>query len=61
MQVLVCGYTSYTVIPMDHEDRKKLATLDGVVYPWSVCYNKYNDPNTVGHYRRNKIIVLELN
>ncbi|XP_052265698.1 uncharacterized protein LOC127868122 [Dreissena polymorpha] len=62
-QVLVCAYASKTVIQVDHEGRKKLATLasktDGVSKPLSVCYNTNTDQIIVGEYN-NKIIVIEL-
>ncbi|XP_052251315.1 uncharacterized protein LOC127858319 [Dreissena polymorpha] len=62
--VLVCGNTSNSVIQVDHEGRKKLATLlsqkDGLSSPTSVCVNKNVDQITVGLCYNNKIIVLEL-
>ncbi|KAH3853410.1 uncharacterized protein LOC127875279 [Dreissena polymorpha] len=64
-QVLVCGCKSNTVIQVDLEGRKKLATLvslkDGVLKPVSVCYNTKTDQIIVGLYdNTNKIIVMEL-
>ncbi|XP_052266364.1 uncharacterized protein LOC127868545 isoform X2 [Dreissena polymorpha] len=47
--VLVCGYSSRTIIQVDREGKTKLATLwakkDVVIYPVSVCYN--SDTHTV--------------
>ncbi|XP_052219463.1 uncharacterized protein LOC127836865 [Dreissena polymorpha] len=63
-QVLVCGYSSNTVIKVDHEGRKKLATLvsnkDGVCGPLSVCFNTNTDQIIVGLNNDNTIYVLEL-
>ncbi|KAH3749452.1 hypothetical protein DPMN_183950 [Dreissena polymorpha] len=46
-QVLVCGYNFHTILQVDCEGRRKLATLatkeDGVVSPRSVCYNRNTD------------------
>ncbi|XP_052275438.1 uncharacterized protein LOC127874838 [Dreissena polymorpha] len=63
-QVLVCAASSNTVIQVDHEGRKKLATLasnkDGVRGPLSVCYTTNTDQIIVGQNNNNKIIVMEL-
>ncbi|XP_052265573.1 uncharacterized protein LOC127868045 [Dreissena polymorpha] len=69
-QVLVCAWTSNTVIQVDHEGRKKLATLASnkdavrgplsVCRPLSVCYNTNTDQIIVGQENNNKIIVMEL-
>ncbi|XP_052275475.1 uncharacterized protein LOC127874856 isoform X2 [Dreissena polymorpha] len=63
-QVLVCAYRSNTVIQVDHEGRKKLATLvsntDGVRRPSSICYNTNTDQIIVGEMNNNKIIVMDL-
>ncbi|KAH3799957.1 uncharacterized protein LOC127839332 [Dreissena polymorpha] len=63
-QVLVCGCISNTVIQVDHEGKKKLATLvssnDGVRNPMSVCYNTKTDKIIVGLNNSNKINVMEL-
>ncbi|KAH3718011.1 hypothetical protein DPMN_060808 [Dreissena polymorpha] len=62
-QVLVCGSSSHTVIQVDHEGGKKLATLasqtDGLFYPLSVCYNNISDQIIVGVDADN-IIVMDL-
>ncbi|KAH3718005.1 hypothetical protein DPMN_060802 [Dreissena polymorpha] len=64
-QVLVCGISSHTVIQVDREGKKKLATLasekDGLRYPVSVCYNTNTDQMIVGLFASNKISVMELN
>ncbi|XP_052275433.1 uncharacterized protein LOC127874836 isoform X1 [Dreissena polymorpha] len=63
-QVLVCGYTSNTVIQVDHEGKKKLATLasqrDGLSQPASVCYNTNTHQIIVGLNHNSKIIVMDL-
>ncbi|KAH3815724.1 hypothetical protein DPMN_144255 [Dreissena polymorpha] len=52
-QVLVCGYLSDTILQVDSEGRKKLATLatgrDEVWYPESVCYCSTTSSIIVGH------------
>ncbi|KAH3898400.1 hypothetical protein DPMN_022630 [Dreissena polymorpha] len=61
--VLVCGYTSCTIIQMDREVRKKLATLgaikDRVMNPVSVCYNSDTHTVIVGQFS-NELNVLEV-
>ncbi|KAH3779311.1 hypothetical protein DPMN_157112 [Dreissena polymorpha] len=46
-QVIVCAFKSNTVIQVDHQGKKKLATLasqiDGLSKPVSVCYNINTD------------------
>ncbi|KAH3779310.1 hypothetical protein DPMN_157111 [Dreissena polymorpha] len=46
-QVIVCAFKSNTVIQVDHQGKKKLATLasqkDGLCEPVSVCYNINTD------------------
>ncbi|XP_052220167.1 uncharacterized protein LOC127837293 [Dreissena polymorpha] len=63
-QVLVCGCNSNTVIQVDRQGKKKLATLesnkDGVRQPVSVCYNNKTDQIIVGLHNNNKINVMEL-
>ncbi|XP_052265753.1 uncharacterized protein LOC127868161 [Dreissena polymorpha] len=62
-QVLVCGFTSNTVIQVNHKGKKKLATLaskDGVSKPVSVCYNTNTDQVIVGLDDNNKMIVMDL-
>ncbi|XP_052236955.1 uncharacterized protein LOC127848500 isoform X2 [Dreissena polymorpha] len=63
-QVLVCGISSHTVIQVDREGKKKLATLasenDGLRYPVSVCYNTNTDQMSVGLFASNNISVMEL-
>ena len=60
-QVLVCGNTSPTVVQVDREGRKRLATVvaktDVVSFPISVCYNHQI---IVGLYGNDKINVFEL-
>lgn len=63
-QVLVCGYQSDTVIQVDSEGRRKLATLttnkDGVVNPQSVCYNTHTASIIVGLYQNSSILVFKV-
>ncbi|KAH3749511.1 hypothetical protein DPMN_184009 [Dreissena polymorpha] len=51
-QVIVCGFDSFTVIQVDREGRKKLATLasqrEGLIFPVSVCYNSNSHQIIVG-------------
>ncbi|XP_052220268.1 uncharacterized protein LOC127837350 isoform X2 [Dreissena polymorpha] len=62
--VLCCAYRSNTVLQVDHEGKKKLATLasqrDGLFHPVSVCYNRQTHQIIVGLQHNNKIIVIEL-
>jgi len=62
-QVLVCGYQSSTIIQVDSEGRRKLATLttnkDGVVDPRSVCYNTHTASIIVG-LNNNSILVFKV-
>ncbi|XP_052249462.1 uncharacterized protein LOC127857134 [Dreissena polymorpha] len=56
-QIIVCGCTSNTVIQVDCEGRKKLASLkDGLINPESICCNN-NHQIIVGQYAN--ICVLE--
>ncbi|KAH3795149.1 hypothetical protein DPMN_148696 [Dreissena polymorpha] len=61
-QVLVCGYASNTVIQVDREGKKKLATIasqtDGMSYPKSVCYNTITDQIIVAI--NDNIMVIDL-
>ncbi|KAH3720350.1 hypothetical protein DPMN_063247 [Dreissena polymorpha] len=63
-QVLCCAYSSNTVLHVDHEGKKKLATLasrrDGLRLTSSVCYNTNIHQIIVGQYNNNTIIVIEL-
>ncbi|XP_052227916.1 uncharacterized protein LOC127842449 [Dreissena polymorpha] len=63
-QVLVCGYGSDTILQLDSEGKKKLATLaitsDGVNNPMSVCYNKSTASLIVGQSSGNNILVLRV-
>ncbi|KAH3739636.1 hypothetical protein DPMN_046290 [Dreissena polymorpha] len=63
-QVLVCGNSCNTVIQVDHEGKKKLATLasqkDGLSKPSSVCYNTNTNQIIVGLNCNSKIIVMDL-
>ncbi|KAH3749963.1 uncharacterized protein LOC127847747 isoform X4 [Dreissena polymorpha] len=62
-QVLVCGYGSNTIIHVNSEGKKKLATLatekDGVKCPCSVFYSCSNDSVLVG-VANNDIIVFKV-
>ncbi|XP_052269466.1 uncharacterized protein LOC127870925 isoform X2 [Dreissena polymorpha] len=61
--VLVCGFISNNIIQVDHEGKKKLATLasqkDGLSLPVSVCYNTNTQQIIIGLYS-SKIIVMDL-
>lgn len=50
--VLVCGYESQTVLHLDPDARKKLATVarncEGVNNPWCMCYNKITSQLLIG-------------
>ncbi|KAH3878941.1 hypothetical protein DPMN_002842 [Dreissena polymorpha] len=63
-QVLVCGYMSNTVLQVGWEGESKLATLatqvDGVWYPWSVCYSSTTSSIIVGQYSNNNILVFRV-
>ncbi|KAH3748985.1 hypothetical protein DPMN_183474 [Dreissena polymorpha] len=56
-QVLVCGgkYPNFYIIQLDSEGKRKLATLatdmDGIVNPWSVCYNRHTACIIVGLHK----------
>ena len=62
-QVLVCGYASDTIIQVDSEGKKKLATLasqtDGVKCPRSVFYSFSTDSVLVG-VDNNDIIIFKV-
>ncbi|KAH3717361.1 hypothetical protein DPMN_060147 [Dreissena polymorpha] len=63
-QVLVCGESSSTIIQLDGEGKKKLATLatrkDGLNYPHSVFYNRSTASIIVGQWPSNNILVLRV-
>ncbi|KAH3791875.1 hypothetical protein DPMN_145366 [Dreissena polymorpha] len=63
-QVIVCGCVSHTVIQVDHEGRKKQATLlakkDGMTSPLSISYNTYINHIIVGLAHDNYINLIEL-
>ncbi|KAH3750156.1 hypothetical protein DPMN_184674 [Dreissena polymorpha] len=63
-QVLVCGISSHTVIQVDRDGKKKMATLasekNGISYPMSICYNTKRRHIIVGAYANNKISVMKL-
>ncbi|KAH3728946.1 hypothetical protein DPMN_054909 [Dreissena polymorpha] len=62
-QVLVSGWGSNTIIQVDSEGKRKLATLameDEVVKPWSVCYNRHTASIIVGLYNKSSIIVFKV-
>ncbi|XP_052247478.1 uncharacterized protein LOC127855727 [Dreissena polymorpha] len=62
-QVLVCGGSSHTILQLDGEGKKKLATLatkrDGLKYPYSVFYNRSTASLIVGQWDSN-IVVLRV-
>ncbi|KAH3703827.1 uncharacterized protein LOC127860222 [Dreissena polymorpha] len=63
-QVLVCGGGSSTILQVDIRGRRKLASLasrkDGVVSPWSVCYNRHTASMIVGLYENSNILVFKV-
>ncbi|XP_052275453.1 uncharacterized protein LOC127874845 isoform X2 [Dreissena polymorpha] len=63
-QVLVCGQNSNTVIQVDREGKKKIATLatqkDGLNNPLSVFYNQKSGSVIVGQYNNENILVFNL-
>ncbi|KAH3850362.1 uncharacterized protein LOC127874475 [Dreissena polymorpha] len=63
-QVLVCGGASDTILQLDGEGRKKLATLgtrkDGLCDPISVCNNRSTASFIVGQYNNDKILVFKV-
>ncbi|XP_052760758.1 uncharacterized protein LOC128203393 [Mya arenaria] len=62
--VFVCGYGSNTVLQVDQEGRKKLATVareaDGLCKPRSVWFSEQTSTLIVGNYEKDKIIVVKL-
>ncbi|XP_052223781.1 uncharacterized protein LOC127839440 isoform X1 [Dreissena polymorpha] len=62
-QVLVCGQSSNTILQLDGEGKKKLATLlterDGLNAPHSVCCNRSTASIIVGQYIGNQILVFK--
>ncbi|KAH3771555.1 protein PML-like [Dreissena polymorpha] len=63
-QVLVSANGSNTILQVDSEGKRKLATLgtkeDGVVEPISVCYNRHTASIIVGLYKKSSIIVFKV-
>ncbi|XP_052246553.1 transcription intermediary factor 1-alpha-like [Dreissena polymorpha] len=63
-QVLVCGWLSKTIIQLDGEGKKKLATLaserDGLAQPWSVYFNRSTASIIVAQSDRKKILVFKV-
>ncbi|KAH3771866.1 uncharacterized protein LOC127845207 [Dreissena polymorpha] len=63
-QVLVSGGGSNTILQVDSEGKRKLATLgteeDGVVKPWSVCYNRHTASIIVGLEDQSSILVFKV-
>ncbi|XP_052247474.1 uncharacterized protein LOC127855724 [Dreissena polymorpha] len=63
-QVLVCGESSSTIIQLDGEGKKKLATLatkrDGLNHPLSVFYNRSTASIIVGQLSSDNILVLRV-
>ncbi|XP_052248814.1 uncharacterized protein LOC127856561 isoform X1 [Dreissena polymorpha] len=62
-KVLVCGRGSHTILQVDSQGSKKLATLatkrDGLNGPRSVCFNSHTDCIIVGMYNT-KILVYTI-
>ncbi|KAH3852002.1 hypothetical protein DPMN_094491 [Dreissena polymorpha] len=63
-QVLVCGEISNTVIQVDREVKKRIATLatqkDGLQMPRSVFYNQKSGSVIVGQCNNENILVFIL-
>ncbi|KAH3750248.1 hypothetical protein DPMN_184768 [Dreissena polymorpha] len=63
-QVLVCGEASSTILQLDGEGKKKLATLatrrDGLDRPLSVSYNRNTASIIVGQTCVTNILVIKL-
>ncbi|XP_052235695.1 uncharacterized protein LOC127847674 isoform X5 [Dreissena polymorpha] len=63
-QVLVCGASSRTILQLDGEGKKKLATLatrsDGLYKPQSVCYNRSSSSIIVGQNVCADILVFKV-
>ncbi|KAH3754153.1 uncharacterized protein LOC127847097 [Dreissena polymorpha] len=63
-QVLVSGLGSSTILQVDSEGRRRLATLatqeDGVLKPMSVCNNRYTASLIVGLEDNNSILVFKV-
>ncbi|KAH3897971.1 hypothetical protein DPMN_022167 [Dreissena polymorpha] len=61
-QVLVCGWTSNTVLQVGWEGESKLATPEwyGVNGPLSVCYSSTTSSIIVGQWRDNNILVFRV-
>ena len=63
-QVLVSWFSLNTIIQMDREGRRKLATLATEThvegFPLSVCYNINRNAIIVGMNQNTKILVLEV-
>ncbi|KAH3692920.1 hypothetical protein DPMN_193256 [Dreissena polymorpha] len=63
-QVLVCGMLSHTIVQMDSEGKRKLATLvsvrDGVGRPCSVCYSSTTSSIIVGLLGDDNIMVFRV-
>ncbi|KAH3818735.1 uncharacterized protein LOC127832094 [Dreissena polymorpha] len=59
-QVLVCGWRSHTMLQIDSEGRRKLATLvekmEGWRDPLSVCYSRTTSSIIVGQWRDNILV-----
>ncbi|KAH3718511.1 hypothetical protein DPMN_061316 [Dreissena polymorpha] len=63
-QVLVCGYLSHTILHVDSEGRRKLATLSTGRYevwcPESICYCSPSSCIIVGQRASNYILVYKV-
>ncbi|KAH3747127.1 hypothetical protein DPMN_181549 [Dreissena polymorpha] len=62
-QIIVCGDASDTVMLVDRDGKRKLATIatysNGLRWPWSVYYTKNTDAIIVGQWY-DKIVVLKI-
>ncbi|KAH3700269.1 hypothetical protein DPMN_075243 [Dreissena polymorpha] len=64
-QVLVCGYQSHTLLQVNNDGSRKIATLatrerDGLVMPQSVCYSSTTSSIIVGQFGGNNILVFRV-
>ncbi|XP_052778552.1 uncharacterized protein LOC128215996 [Mya arenaria] len=62
--VFVCSYISNTVVQVDREGKRKLATLatqaDGLVKPKSLCYSSHSSSLIIGQYETNNGVVIKV-
>ncbi|XP_052235087.1 uncharacterized protein LOC127847292 isoform X2 [Dreissena polymorpha] len=63
-QVLVSGWASYTILQVESDGKRKLATLatkeDGLKEPMSVCYNRHTAFFIVGLCDNSSILVFKV-